>query len=468
VRIVVPYLSGRTARITRLVARLAVSRGAAFTRRLFARGDARARYGAERRKAEADRITEELGQMKGLVMKAGQLMSFIVGENIPAEYRTALSSLQADAPHVPFPLIRAVVEEELGRDLERSFARFEMVPFAAASIGQVHRARLPTGEDVAVKVQYPGVADAIRSDIDQARTVYAMAWRSNPVVDMKAFMSEIAARFTEELDYVHEARCQEGFRARYDGHPFIRIPRVFDSHSTARILTTEYIEGRRFHDVRALDAKARSRYGEILFRFFFGSCGRFGAFNGDPHPGNYRFDDEGRVAFFDFGCVKFVGEPLLEHWRRMDQAHLDGDRTVFFEELVALNYCSPGVASPDDWYRMFAPLYAPMRDDAAYTFTPEDFAERAKRAFRPEAPLADLVNHVNRPADFAFAQRVQLGVQALLSELGAKANWRRIYREIMLHGEPHGDLGELERSFWEKRGPDFRAFEHLAAPGLGQ
>jgi predicted unusual protein kinase regulating ubiquinone biosynthesis (AarF/ABC1/UbiB family) len=244
--------AGRMARVWRMVARLSTSWLGAKIRRLFTPRSKRARYDEERRKRDAEAVTRSMGQMKGAVMKLGQMLSF-VSDSIPAEYRTALESLQMQAPPMDFALIRDVAERELGKPLERAFARFDEEPIAAASIGQVHRAVLPTGEDVVVKIQYPGVADAINADLKNVGVLYRMASMFYPALDPKPVVEELRARIGEELDYVKEAENQMAFHELYADHPFIRIPAVFASHSTPGVLTSEFFEGRMFGDILELD-----------------------------------------------------------------------------------------------------------------------------------------------------------------------------------------------------------------------
>ena len=290
----------RALRIGRMTAGLSTSWLGARLRRWLASPQKRARYDETRRKADAVRVTQTMGQMKGAFMKLGQMMSF-VSDAVPREFREALKSLQAEAPPMDFALLRDVAESELGRPLERVFARFDERPLASASIGQVHRARLATGQDVAVKIQYPGVAEAIASDLKNAGMLSRMARLLYPNLDTEPVIEELRARIMEELDYAHEAQNQKAFLAIYGGHPFIRIPKVYGDYSTARVLTTEFISGRPFEELYRADAATRSHYGEILYRFVFGSIIRYGVFNGDPHPGNYLWDDAGRMVFLDFG-----------------------------------------------------------------------------------------------------------------------------------------------------------------------
>src|SRR5947209_7187310 len=253
----------------------------------------------------AEDVARELGNMKGAIMKAGQMISFIA-EGLPPEAQAALATLQADVPPMAPSLAEQVVREELGNDPEKLFLDWNPVPVAAASIGQVHRAVLRDGRIVAVKVQYPGVDRAIRSDLDNAEMLYgmfsAMAMRN---LDVKALVDELRARMVDELDYEHEARCQTEIAAIYAGHPFIRVPAVVPELSARRVLTSDWVDGMRWEEfLEHASPEVRQRAAEVIFRFTQGSIHRNGVFNGDPHPGNYRFHRDGSVTFLDFGLVK--------------------------------------------------------------------------------------------------------------------------------------------------------------------
>src|SRR5437764_8973832 len=243
--------------------------------------------------------------MKGAIMKAGQMISFIA-EGLPPEARAALATLQADVPPMAPSLAEQVIREELGAAPDRLFLDWDPVPAAAASIGQVHRAVLRDGREVAVKVQYPGVDRAIRSDLDNAEMLYAMfsalAMRN---LDVKALVDELRERMADELDYDHEARCQAEIASLFAGHPFIHVPAVLPEFSARRVLTSEWVEGMKWDEfLDNASLEVRQRAAEVLFRFAQGSIHRNGVFNGDPHPGNYRFHKDGSVTFLDFGLVK--------------------------------------------------------------------------------------------------------------------------------------------------------------------
>jgi predicted unusual protein kinase regulating ubiquinone biosynthesis (AarF/ABC1/UbiB family) len=422
---------GRLLRLGRLSAAISASWLGARLRRLFARGERRARLDEARRKADAEAVARTMGEMKGALMKLGQMVSF-VSDDIPPEYRAALSSLQAAAPPLDFPLVRDVVERELGRPLERAFARFETRPLAAASIGQVHRARLPDGQDVVVKVQYPGVAEAIQADLANVAVLYRFVGLAYPALDPQPVVEELRSRISEELDYTREAENQEVFADRFAGHPLIHVPRVIRSHSTAHILCAEFVRGEPF--ARAVDAPnhLRQSWSEAIYRFVFSSILQGGMFNGDPHPGNYLFHDDGRVTFLDFGCVKHFPEKMLADWKQLVRSYYGRDATSFRGQLVKLGFIkedSPLAA--DQLVRYFGYFYAPFSEDREFEFTREYNRQSIGMVFSPGGEFAGLTKKLNMPPDFVFVNRIQWGVYSILGTLGARMNFHRIHREYL-------------------------------------
>src|SRR5438067_5356337 len=269
-------------------------------------------------------------------MKVGQILSFVhtsaVLEGQYGEvYRAAFASLQADAEPMEPVLVAAVIESELGRPPEELFAEFSPEPIAAASIGQVHPARLHDGTEVAVKVQYPGVADAMRDDLANTQLLLTFVKIAKGVVpqyrnfDVRAVADEIAERMGEEIDYTTELANQMEFAEHYRGHPFARVPEVFPELSSDRVLTMEMVHGRRWAAIGDVDQELLDRWGEAIHRFWFGSIARFGMFNADPHPGNYLFHDDGTVTFLDFGCVKRLSPVAQRGFWDMPAAAIDND-----------------------------------------------------------------------------------------------------------------------------------------------
>src|SRR4051812_24276186 len=296
----------------------------------------------ERTAATVRELVEQLGRMRGAAMKVGQLFSMIELDGLPEEQRTELESklatLRDDVPPVPFTKLEKLMRKELGGPLSSVFASFDERAFAAASIGQVHRATTLDGEEVVVKVQYPGVAEAVDSDLRSATLLLPLIKRLAPGLDARPLFAELRERIGEELDYELEAQHQRRVGRLFRGHPFIQVPRVRTDLATRRVLVSEFVAGERFDAVRALDQAQRDRYGEIVFRFFFGLLYRRGIALGDPHPGNYLLRPDGRVAFLDYGLVRDLGTARIDAERAIALAVRQADAAALEVALVAGGY----------------------------------------------------------------------------------------------------------------------------------
>src|SRR4051794_16092503 len=307
----------RTAKVGTVIgaqgARYAATRAANITR---SKDEAAGAMDARHLEA-AERMVDVLGTMKGAAMKIGQLASFIDTEFIPDEYRDLyqdkLATLRSEAPAMPWKKVKDVLEEEWdGEPIEELFEDFDHDATAAASIGQVHRAVLCDGRKVAVKVQYPGIAEALRADLQNAQMLMRMAKALAPGLDARAAAAELKERVLEELDYEYEAQNQRAFSRGYRGHPFIYVPDVITRLSRRRVLVSEWVDGHGFDHVKQLAQEERDRFGEIVFRFCFGSIYHLQHFNADAHPGNYLLMDDGKVAFLDYGMTKQLDKEQIE------------------------------------------------------------------------------------------------------------------------------------------------------------
>ena len=280
-----------------------------------------------------------------------------------------------------------MIAAALGRPVDEAFRDFERTPVAAASIGQVHRARLPDGTAVAVKVQYPDVRAAIRADLANASLVAGSLRLVVPGLDAAAVLGELRDRLLEELDYRLEAEHQTAFVARFAGHPFIAIPAVFTSHSAETVLTSAFAEGRNFPEILGEDPALRARFGEILFRFLLGNVLGTGFFAADPHPGNYRFGGaDAPVTFLDFGCVKRISPGLREAVRDLLRAGLE-DRPALARDAVE----RIGLVAPDDGpaaTRWWPPLALPTRPSGATSSSHSRPCSPAPRSAPPRPPPA--------------------------------------------------------------------------------
>src|ERR1700761_8939665 len=283
----------------------------------------------ERTAALVKQLVDQLGQMRGAAMKVGQILSMVEFEGLPEADREApqakLAELRDDVPPIPFAKLERLLRAEFGGPLSHVFSEFDERAFAAASIGQVHRATTLDGEEVVVKVQYPGVAEAVETDLRNAMLLLPLVKRLAPSLDVKALASELRDRISEELDYELEAQNQRRIARLRRGHPFISVPAVNTELSTRRVLVSEYIEGERFEAVRRLEEPQRDRYGEIVFRFYFGLLYHDRIALGDPHPGNYLLRPDGRVGFLDYGLLRDVSAERVGTERRTAAAVRAGD-----------------------------------------------------------------------------------------------------------------------------------------------
>src|SRR6201994_2783313 len=299
----------------------------------------------ERTAALVNELVEQLGQRGGAAMKVGQVLSMVELDGLPEDQRDALQAklaeLRDDVPPVPFSKLERLMRDEFGGPLSRVFSEFDERAFAAASIGQVHRATTLDGDDVAVKVQYPGVAEAVETDLVNAMLPLPLVKRLAPSLDAKALASELRERIVEELDYELEAQHQRRIERVQRGHPFISVPAVNTELSTRRVLVSEFIEGERFGAVRRLDEAQRDSYGEIVFRFYFGMLYRDRIAAGDPHPGNYLLRPDGRVGFLDFGLLRDVSPTRADAERAIAHAVRASDAAALKSALVAGSYLTP-------------------------------------------------------------------------------------------------------------------------------
>ena len=376
----------------------------------------------------AEDVASTLGAMKGVLMKLGQMASYVDDGLSPAARRT-LSRLQDSVPPMSPELAAQVITEELGQPPERVFATWDPEPIAAASIGQVHRAITLDGRAVAVKVQYPGIAETIEADLGNVALLRRMLKISAPQQDVDALLAELRERITEELDYGREARNQQLFARFYAGHPTIHVPGVVEELSTRRVITSDLADGARFAELASWSQAERDLAAETIYRFVFRSLYEAHAFNGDPHPGNYLFHGGGRVTFLDFGLVKhFSAEELAPLVAMVKHLCVENDPEAFRRAMEDAGFLMPGAPLPTDMIvEHMALFYDTVRERGPRTMTGDYASAVTRRFFDFRSPLAA---YVQIPRSYVILQRINLGLFALLGELSATADWRCIAEEI--------------------------------------
>jgi predicted unusual protein kinase regulating ubiquinone biosynthesis (AarF/ABC1/UbiB family) len=454
--------SDRTARNLRL-ARLGARTGGSYAthraRRVFADAERRRQLDTAFELKTAEQVAEALGQMKGALMKVGQMASYL-DQGLPEHVREVLAGLQHDAPPMSAELAAGMIAAELGAPPEEVFAEWDPVPIASASIGQVHRAMTHAGEAVAVKVQYPGVAEAVAADLDNAGLIFAGLGQLFGGLDHKSLTAELRDRLLEELDYQQEAANQQLFADIYAGHPTIHVPAVHHDLSTARVLVTELADGARWDELLTWSQEERNLAAETIYRFAFGSLYRSAAFNGDPHPGNYLFHPGGRVTFLDFGLVKHFTQAELDEFEELIvNIVVHPDPAAFRAAVERIGLLPAGLdVTDDEVVDYLGHFYEFVAEDGVFTITPEYSSETVRRFFDTSGPYAVMQKAANLPPSFVVIQRISLGLYAIFGELRATENWRRLAEEIwpFVGGPPATAMGREIEAWQRQRDTDER------------
>jgi len=387
----------------------------------------------------AARAADVLGNMKGLAMKAGQILSYVddwIPDDVRPTYRESLGKLQAKAPKVPLAQMLNVFVDEVGEPPDEVFREFDEEPIAAASIGQVYRAVLQSGEPVAVKIQYPGIDRAIQSDLKNLHLLESVMRASTMGrFDVTQSLRDIKTKIVEELDYHVEAANQARFAELYADHPKIVVPRVFEEYSSRRVLTTELVAGETYQELCArAPQEEKNRVAEVLYEFVFGSFHCHGLFNADPHPGNYVFLPDGRVAFLDFGCVQDFPLSVPGRFRRIVGKLWDGDLDAVREALpTALGY--PGDASEqekDFFFDYVTYLWEPIKADRPFKYSEAYTREVYRRTYSGVRLGAKVTLTKGYPdtthRGLALLNRLQFGFASVLAGLEAEANFHRLLK----------------------------------------
>jgi predicted unusual protein kinase regulating ubiquinone biosynthesis (AarF/ABC1/UbiB family) len=400
-------------------------------------------------KKTAEAMLKTLGEMKGLPLKLGQMASYIEGLAPPGyeeKFQHVLKKLQQKAPPLSREAATRVITQELDGPPSAVFAQWEEDPFAAASIGQVHRATTRGGERVAVKVQYPEIDKAIENDLKSVSLLEQMIAPVGRRYHTKETLDEIKAVFLAELDYTHEAEMADTFRAIHADDPEILIPTVHHALTTRRVLTCEMMGGVDFQTFcdRAPQAD-RDAAGRTIWRFMFRALFKYGLLYADPHPGNYRFLGGGRVGFLDFGCTKRIPAPLMAGMKRYITSAQRGDEADFAracEEVLGYDPSDPEAFKLYIAYTKM--LLEPLVVDGEYRHTRERAREAIaflvrggrKLVFKPGDALPNLPTPVNMQSDFTFVNRLQWGLSSIMGGLESTGNWRRM-TDPWLHGPLH-------------------------------
>ena len=451
---------GRTARTARL-ARVATGGAVRWAGdRLDGRGtlDEQRRRRGDRMVATIDSLVDQLAVMRGAAMKAGQVLSTVEFPGLEpdqAEHlKSRLASLRDDVPAVGWKGMRKVMAEEWGADPERVLESIEHEPAAAASIGQVYRGRTREGLDVAIKVQYPGIADAVVSDMRNMRMLSPLLRRLMPGLDVKDVLAELTERIVEECDYELEAASHRQLARFWRGHPFAMVPSVDTTLSRRRVLVSEWVDGLGFQEVANEPDEVRDRYAEIVYRFFYATALELGLALGDPHPGNYLLRDDGRVAFFDFGMLRRLPPDYLRREAAILAAIRADDARALTQHMRGLGYL-PGELAEWDEELLLQHMRSVawwLASDEPLRLAPEDLwrGTEALREEHGEELLAQL-RRMTLPREALLLRRMEGLLFQIVTQLRAAAPWGALLSELVEGGEPVGELGVQHRRWLAER-----------------
>src|SRR5947209_6778227 len=429
-----------------VAAREATARAIRATRRTRGRDAVASRQ--QLKSAEA--LVKVLGNMRGAAMKVGQTLSAVdlglVPEEIRPQFQEILASLQHDAEPVSFKAIQRVIEEDLEEPLKAAFKDIDPEPLAAASIGQVHRAVVQDGREVAVKVQYPGIAEAIHSDMQNLRLGLKLLNVIAPGIDTGAIAQEIRERISEELDYELEAGNHRAMARAYRGHPFIVVPDVVMSLCGERVIVSELVDGERFANAKAKPAAERNRLAEILIRFYINGPLRHRLLNGDPHPGNSLFLADGRVAFLDFGFFKRLSDVEISQLIASTRATYEHDAQALFEVIAGLGALPPDPSLAQPFLENYEAIFGWLLVDREVTVDGAVTGNmmRSYTRMRNSGGFESL----QLPAEHFVLMRAVMLLIGLLGQLQATGRWLDVAREWLLAEEPATELGRIEAEYF--------------------
>ena len=380
-------------------------------------------------------LAAALGGLKGPIMKVAQLMATIP-DALPQEYASELMKLQSEAPPMGWAFVKRRMGAELGLDWQKKFASFEHHPAAAASLGQVHRAVAHDSAALACKLQYPDMQSAVEADLKQLQLIFAIHRRMDPVIDTTEIAKEIGARIREELDYRREAKHVMLYRMMLDGIAQIRVPRVWPELSSGRLLTLDWLDGRRLLEHKDDDLASRNRLGTAMFTAWWWSFSRFGVIHGDPHLGNYTVFSEGGQAaginLLDYGCIRIFPPTFVGGVVDLYNGLLKGD-----DDLVVHAYETWGfkrlsrelIDVLNIWARF---IYGPLLEDRVRSLAdgvkPSEYGRR--EAFRVHQALKQR-GPVTVPREFVFMDRAAIGLGAVFPHLRAELNFHQLFNEAI-------------------------------------
>jgi len=380
----------------------------------------------------AIKIVERSKELRGAFMKLVQMLS-MRDDILPAEALSVLSVVQSSVPPMDYPQIRKQIVRELGKPPEQLFVDFEEEAFAAASLGQVHKARLKSGETVVIKVQYPGVEETVRQDLKNMKALlhtFTMIGRDvmRQKVDQSDVARELEERLHEELDYVNEARNIQRFQKMFADDAELVIPAVYPSLSSRRVLTMGLVEGYPLTDILApgVDQSMKDWVALKYFRVVWRQVFEFGVLHTDPHPGNYLVTYHPKLAILDFGSIRIFPEPIRRAYRRLAEATITRDEAAMAECFVALGFMDAG-DDPKALVKIMNVIFEPVLRDRPYDPRHYNSVEKGM-----EVATIGFENRIFKaPGHRVFLARALMGLDSYLKQAGTVLNWHREFKRCI-------------------------------------
>ncbi len=384
------------------------------------------------RTAHAEDLRAILGGLKGPLMKVAQFLS-TVPDALPAEYAQELAELQSNAPPMGFPFVRRRMQSELGPDWATKFAEFGHSAAAAASLGQVHRARLPDGTDVACKLQYPDMPSVVEADLRQLKLALAVFHRMDNALNNDEVFKELTDRLREELDYRREAAQMRLYTLMLSGVPEVSVPVPIEALSTSRLLTMTWLRGTGLKDFLAADPSQEERndVARALFKAWYIPLYRFGVVHGDPHLGNYQVRDDHGINLLDFGVIRVFAPRFLRGVINLFEAVRDGDAEKARHAYDVWGFgglTEDKVAVLNEWARF---LYEPLMQDRVRAMQETNDPQYGREVAQKVHAGLQRTGGVKVPREFVLMDRSAIGLGSVFLRLGAKLNWHRMFFELV-------------------------------------
>jgi predicted unusual protein kinase regulating ubiquinone biosynthesis (AarF/ABC1/UbiB family) len=374
-------------------------------------------------------LKEALGNLRGPLMKVAQLLSTIP-DALPPEYARELQELQAQAPSMGWPFVKRRMQAELGKDWEEKFAEFPRSAAAAASLGQVHKAKMHDGKFVACKLQYPDMDSAVDADVQQLKFLFSMYGLYDKAIQTNLIVDEIAERLREELDYVHEAKNTALYSEILKNEKNVHVPKIIPALSTKRLLTSEWLDGKPILEFKKAPLEVRNELALNLFRAWYVPLYQYGTIHGDPHLGNYTVRKDHGINLLDFGCIRVFPPVFIKGILDLYKALMKDDRAMAvhaFEAWGFKNLSNEVIDTLLIWARF---LYAAVMEDKTRIIGKSEGQVYGRdTAMQVHARLREQ-GGVTVPREFVFMDRAALGLGSVFIHLQAEVNWHRLFEEL--------------------------------------